>query len=1509
MKKIYETITTVALITFLSIPFFTQTAVAEEAVNQNPSGDVWYEITSDAPWGENGGISPLSYNGKIWVVENAQRDILGFSNEVWNSINGSNWTLVTASVPFGPRHNYPFLEYDGKIWVIGGMGENYYYYNDVWNSTDGSNWTLVTANAPWSARGFSPGVVFDNKMWIIGGGEMYGAKHNDVWCSTDGTNWTLVTANAPWTGRFEHPAVVYDNKMWIMGGNKGSGSALNDVWCSSNGSNWTEVTANANWTKRDAFPALIFDNKMWVLGGRDSGGGCNDVWNSTDGINWTEVTHEVEWSARYFFPGVVYNNEMWIFPGTPGNDAVRLRDVWCTAPLQNNNGEYALTFDGDDDYVDCGTDASIQFTKNFTFEAWIYATETNSEHKIVDKTTDGSDKQYSFEVWDGKLVLQYEKSANNAWMGGGTILPDTWTHVAVTMDDSLATRLYINGNQVTDGLYHETDKGYGTWSGGYYTFSTEVVTKPNHLLIGRSTSGMQHNGWHFEGKIDEVRAWNKALSKSQIQANMNKHLTGNEAGLAGYWRFDEDSGQTAFDSSSNDNNGRLGSTEIVDDEDPEWVATTWPHGNTDPNEGLIAYYPFNGNANDESGNGNHGTVNGATLTSDKCENENSAYKFDGGQINGNGDYIEVPNSSSLNNLEKISVSFWTRRFTNVGAEHRIIGKHSNEGDMGWAFSWEWRNTDFKEIYFKIANGEVITGGNIPTNEWVHIVGTYDGTTNKLYVNGSLIAENQSTGNEVLNANVSLDIGRFLASGIAYYKGEIDEVRIYNRAISNSEIIELHNGCSNQVQDISVLTSSLSIGYENQSYSAILEATGGTEPYTWSITSGQLPTGISLSASGDLSGTPTTIGGYSFVARVTDADNDFDEANLSITIEAIESVEWYEITSDAPWSGRHGHSCTEFKGKIWLLGGLSSSTYNNEIWSSSDGANWTLEGDADWSKRGYHATAVFDNKLWVFGGSDGNDGFVFLNDVWSSEDGINWICETSNASWLARTGLKAYVYNDKLWIVGGMHDNKTEYASDVWSSTDGKKWEQVTSLAPWGERGFHDAFVFKNKMWVMGGVCENWVDYSKDVWSSTDGTNWTLVTDDATCAERFYTSAAVFDGKIWICGSYHHGEQNDVWSSPNGSDWTLEAEHAIWVDRCAQSVFVFDSELWIAGGEGNFNKQLNDVWCTKPLYGHPVVLTSTLPAVQVDATYSATLEADGGTDPYTWSITSGQLPTGISLSASGDLSGTPTSAGVYSFVVRVTDADNDFDEANLSIIVADGSDTTPPIVAFFYPKDDTNVTAIAMIAIDSSNIDTARSIVEGERNTVNASVVSSVGDVHFLLADGVELKPGNNIITATIYDSEGNKSTASIKVIRTGSNGNLIIVTESDDLNGFISESYLRRLEAKGGDDEKSWVINGLIPDIGLDFTRDGTIAGEPQTEGEYELFVSVTSGGQQVSTTLVLKVETQAKEPMLLNDVVVDGIVYDSYSSFLQITGSENNEEWKFEALAGLPDNVTLSQK
>ena len=72
-----------------------------------------------------------------------------------------------------------------------------------------------------------------------------------------------------------------------------------------------------------------------------------------------------------------------------------------------------------------------------------------------------------------------------------------------------------------------------------------------------------------------------------------------------------------------------------------------------PTNGLVGWWPFNGNANDESGNGNHGLVKGASLAEDRCKRRNAAYEF-----NGIDNFIEVANSESLSNVESITMSAW-----------------------------------------------------------------------------------------------------------------------------------------------------------------------------------------------------------------------------------------------------------------------------------------------------------------------------------------------------------------------------------------------------------------------------------------------------------------------------------------------------------------------------------------------------------------------------------------------------------------------------------------------------------------------------------------------------------------------------------------------------------------------------------------------------------------------------------------------------------------------------------
>jgi len=200
--------------------------------------------------------------------------------------------------------------------------------------------------------------------------------------------------------------------------------------------------------------------------------------------------------------------------------------------------------------------------------------------------------------------------------------------------------------------------------------------------------------------------------------------------------------------------------------------------------GLVAYYPFNGNANDASGNGNNGTVYGATLTNDRFGLPNSAYAFDGVQSR-----IQIPETLFSGTNQVVTISLWvtTDNGSYSGTED-LLEKSSVNGEM----------------YMQIISNQFIFGANLSTpgpsttvgspitsNRATQLVGVYQqGQGLWLYTNGVLA--NSLTG--IRNSTLWVDTSGYpLVSAIGIYDytpspynafhGIIDDVRVYTRAFS------------------------------------------------------------------------------------------------------------------------------------------------------------------------------------------------------------------------------------------------------------------------------------------------------------------------------------------------------------------------------------------------------------------------------------------------------------------------------------------------------------------------------------------------------------------------------------------------------------------------------------------------------------------------------------------------------------------------------------------------------
>ena len=210
-----------------------------------------------------------------------------------------------------------------------------------------------------------------------------------------------------------------------------------------------------------------------------------------------------------------------------------------------------------------------------------------------------------------------------------------------------------------------------------------------------------------------------------------------------------------------------------------------------PTDGLVAWYPFNGNANDESGNGNNGEVAGASIAGDHLGGQSAFY------FNGDGDQINIPYSASLSPTEQVSVSVWCNPETLEGKNLVSNGTHVNYFQRSY---YMFGPNESGQCRFRINAGgvedNVYSSGSFGTSEWIHVIGTYDGTQMKLYVNGQLEGSLAKSGSINQHGNGTTIGGNiFYAWSDYWFQGSIDDVGIWNRALSEEEVFTLHNAIS------------------------------------------------------------------------------------------------------------------------------------------------------------------------------------------------------------------------------------------------------------------------------------------------------------------------------------------------------------------------------------------------------------------------------------------------------------------------------------------------------------------------------------------------------------------------------------------------------------------------------------------------------------------------------------------------------------------------------------------
>ncbi|GEM_PF-2997140 len=447
--------------------------------------------------------------------------------------------------------------------------------------------------------------------------------------------------------------------------------------------------------------------------------------------------------------------------------------------------------------------------------------------------------------------------------------------------------------------------------------------------------------------------------------------------------------------------------------------------------------------------------------------------------------------------------------------------------------------------------------------------------------------------------------------------------------------------SNDIQALSITvnptpvltTTSLSAGNVGAAYyNESLAVSGGTTPLIWSVFSGTLPPGLSLSTGGVISGTPTTSGTSNFTVRVTDANGVFDDQALSIIVSASLTI----TTTTMPGATigiAYTRPLSVSGGTVPLIwsivgGTLPSGLSLNSSTGAISGAP-TMAGISNFTVRVTDATSTFDDQTLT----------IVVNAV--------PVVTTTTLS----AGTVGQAYSQILTGSGG---------------TTPLTWSVVVGTLP-------ASLALNSNTGVISGIpaspgTSNFTVRMADAYGVSDDQVLTIVVNSTpgmtitTTSLLGATLTAAYSQTLTATG----GIAPFTWSIQTGTlpaGLSLNSNTGV-IGGTLTSTGTYNFTVRVTDANFVFDDQVLSLMVSAA----PVVTTTTLPVGVAGAAYIQTLAAIGGTSPLTWSLFSGTLPAGLSLSNGGLIFGMPTSTGTSNFTIRVTDAYGMSDNQALSMAV-------------------------------------------------------------------------------------------------------------------------------------------------------------------------------------------------------------------------------------------------
>ncbi len=444
----------------------------------------------------------------------------------------------------------------------------------------------------------------------------------------------------------------------------------------------------------------------------------------------TDLTWHYTFDAGYVDKS---NTSAEITERTTGNTADWLNHASTTVPGKIGQ---AIWFDGSNDYVREGDKFST--SQEGIIAGWIKVEKTANQTMVsFGSWSDGDNIQCGVRNVSGTMYVYVGRNAAaNSVRGDTPILVDEWHHIACASDGT-SWSLYVDG--VEQSLSTIAGSNTGDWWGDVTQSGTDYSYIGVELRWGALSE-------YTQGIIDDVRIYDSFIGAENIQ------------------RLYE-----------------LGATTKI---------STTINSNPDLKDGLVGHWTFDGkyminNVADSSGNGNVGYLRGQTSTTTIIGRLGQAI-----ELEYSNDWIEVLDSSSLDGAtgpgQERTVAFWIKA-TGVTSNKVITDKANFNGNNLWT------ETQDSGAGYTIEGGVAVTGsltsGTLDKNRWYHVVWTYDGSNSSLFIDSVLVDGPQAQTAPAANDN-SFIIGGF-GNGSFDMEGSLDDVRIYNRALSANDIARLY----------------------------------------------------------------------------------------------------------------------------------------------------------------------------------------------------------------------------------------------------------------------------------------------------------------------------------------------------------------------------------------------------------------------------------------------------------------------------------------------------------------------------------------------------------------------------------------------------------------------------------------------------------------------------------------------------------------------------------------------